>query len=330
MAWSWTDEDRHTAEKFRLARLREQVPQLRRSLLHLDLEYVLHVYTYDPVDAAALTLFADEFQQQVYLILGCRQVSVWLENELAYARVIDLQSALTLAIFDEEDTLMIATAERPTETASPNAASVAPVNPTLPGQTLAAIAEDTEQPLESIQAWIAEHGWPIIPFNGELIISGDAAIAALNHFSEVLKQQRLAKRGLLQTPVNMEMNGSTPEPEPIILPEPTASQPKAKSTARSTARAAQPKETRPALTLPAGYANKIIKGQTRTNFERALPVNPDLRAKYLEAIANETDDGKLFVDRVVSAIVRKFKGNKDKLTANVMQLAKKMQAEPAS
>lgn len=319
----WTNEDRRIAEEFRLKRLRGQIPQLQRSLLHLDLEYVLHVYTYKQIDAAALTVFATEFQQQVYITLGCRDVSVWFENELAFQRSLDLQSALTLDDDDEDLPMSTAVAERASDATMSASADNAPsVMASLPGQTIAAIAEDTDQPVESIQSWIGEHGWPIIPFNGDLIISGEAAIAALKHFSEVQTQQRLAKRGLLQ-PVNADRNGSAPEPA-----DPPATQPVAKPKATKSTKTprSMSSRVRPNLTLPAAYPSRIIKGQTKKNFERALPVKPELRGKYLQEIVNETADGKLFVDRVVTAIVKKFGGSKDKLAANVIGLAKSMQA----
>lgn len=172
-----------------------------------------------------------------------------------------------------------------------------------------------------IRAWIAEHDWQIIPFNGEEIVAGIAAIAAIDHFTVVLMQQRKAKRGLqINTSLApaIESNGASTaaEPEPVATAEPET----------------KPERTRsPRLTmsLPRGYSSKVAR-TTRTSLERALPQALQLQLEYLEQIVAETDKGKAFLHSIAEAMVKKYGGDKARNMANLLEMAKKIQTELAT
>lgn len=315
--WNWTEIDYHLIEDLGLARVMQLYPVLLKTWLHLDEDYVLNIHACNSENIKCLKFVWAELRQQAYFTLGIRDVWLWFEGEVIVQSAIGLKSAVDIRNDDEGSNMTTATATATVERSNTTTVieDLQPstfVDNKLPGQTIAAVAEDTEQPIEAVRAWIQEHNWQIIPFNGEEVIAGDVAIAAIDHFTMLLIQQRKAKRGL-QTGAPAETNGAAKSP----APEPVAAAPE---------KVAPAKASRSSLVLPSGYANKVAKS-TRLSLERALPQRPQARSEYLEQIVSETDKGKAFLDKVAAAITRKFGGTKEKTIANLLEMAKRMQGE---
>lgn len=317
---TFTDKDRTLAEAFRMARLMHSIPTLIDCLVYPDLEDTLHIHTQDPKIFASLQLFSRDLQQQAYWLAGVREICLWNGGEDP-AEQYSVESSSDVII--EHSHMTTATLDRPAtyETSATADKTSTNVDKNLPGQTIAAIAEDTQQDINEIRDWCRENGWPIIPFGNDEIISGEAAIAALDWFGQILIQQRKAKRGLVGgTPATPEpeaapaVNGKAPEPI-AATPEPEAA-PATKSTSRP-------------LALANGFRNKATKGNARTNLLKALPTREDNKSKYLEEIVSGSDRGMAFLEKVASAITSRFGGDKEKMIDSLMSAAKKLQAETA-
>jgi hypothetical protein len=307
MSWlTFTDADRALAETFRMARLLHAIPTLIDCLVYPDLENTLHIHTQDPKVFASLQLFSRDLQQQAYVVAGVREVCLWNGEEDPVERL-SLQSIADM--IEIEEPLMVATLERSAMT-SETSAMAEKIN--LPGQTLAAIAEDTEQDITVIRDWCRENGWAIIPFGDQEVVAGEAAIAALDWFGQILIQQRKAKRGLTAIPQPALTNGKMPEP----IPEP---EPKAES------KPAAPRQ----LALAAGFKTKIKKNNTRANLLAALPVKADIRAEYLNEIVSGSEKGTAFIEKVASVIVEKTGGDKTRMIASLNKTAKAEMAKAA-
>lgn len=187
------------------------------------------------------------------------------------------------------------TAVAPVSTPAP----IAPANPTaMPGCTIAMIAADVEASVEAVRDWLVGQGAVVIPFNGDEVVTGEAAILAVNHFTPLLIQRRLADRGLsLQvSPQAAPQNNSKP------------------------ARRAS------ALKLPAAYAKNLTKSP-KTSLERLLPSDSEARLTYLEAIATETEQGRAWLDRVTKAFVARYGTDPEKGRIAFLTAARKMFSE---
>lgn len=300
--WDWTEADIITAQRCRLARLMQVIPELQQTIVLLDLEYVLQIHSNDVQVIPGLLSRLKQIQQEVYIVLGCSEIKLWSGHELIAYESLGLQSTVDTRNDHEGSIMVTTTTDRSTVPALNSSTKV----DILPGQTISAIAEDTEQPIESIRAWIQEQNWPIIPFNGEEVIAGDVAIAAIDHFTLILIQQRKAKRGLQTSPA-AELNGAF-DPKALVT---------------------ESIQTAPAvfrMNLPRGYSNKLAKNN-RANLVRALPQKPQLRLQYLEQIVSGTAQGKEFLSKIADATIKKYGGDKVKVSDSLLEIAKTIQAE---
>lgn len=310
MTWlTFTEADLTLAEAFRMARLMQVIPTLIDCLVYPDLENVLHIHTQDPKVFASLQLFSRDLQEQAYLVAGVREVCLWNGEEDPVEQY-SLESIADMIFISEDEPNMVATLERSAMTSSETSAMAEKTS--LPGQYLAAIAEDTEQTVDTIRNWCRENGWMVIPIGDGEVIAGEAAIAALDWFGQLLIQQRKARRGLAVIPQPALANGKMPETTPT--PEPA---PKAES------KPAAPRQ----LALAAGFKTKIKKNNTRGNLLAALPSKPEIKAEYLNEITSNSEKGTAFIEKVASVIVEKTGGDKTRMIASLNKTASILKAE---
>lgn len=324
MNFDWNESDQQIIDAFRLARLSHLLPILQETLLHLDLEYTLHIHAFNDDVLTALELLFPEVQERAFIVMGCCDVALWHDDQLIAQQSFDLQSLVhTRNGIDEDFFMSTAIAEAPTLTVTPRIEPPStPAPPKLPGQTLSAVADIVQQPVELVRAWVQEQDYQIIPFGTEEIVAGDVADATLNHFGSIWLQQQKAKLGL-----SSPRSAATTAPESngkATLETPT---PAIETETKTSAKADRIKAGRiRSLTLPRSYATKVAK-QPKISLERALPQRDQLRAQYLHEMAEQTERGMEFLDKVAAAITKKFGGDKSKLIGNLLQAAKKMQSE---
>ncbi len=318
MSWlTFTDEDRTLANAFRFARLVMCIPTLQQAILRIDPKNTLHIHTQNPTDLASLQLFSHDLQYQVYIVLGCREVHLWDDRDL-----VEQYSLESIEDVIEHSQLIMSTAtltlDRPAayNASSDSQTSAVADKTSLPGQTLAAVAEDTEQDINEIRDWCRDQGWPVIPFGDSEVISGEAALAALDWFGQILIQQRKAKRGL--------MIGAITSSEPS---EPTfnGTAPESDASAEAPTLDKEPKNIR-ALALASSFKSKVVKNNARVNLMRALPAKPEAQAEYLNEIVSGSERGTLFLEKVAATIMDKFGGDQSKLIESLRKSAKNIQA----
>lgn len=302
-----TNADRLRLERARHERFRSLFP-LSQAILHLDLEETLHIRVETLAEIGQLNPVKNALLAQAWLTFRAGGVALWMGNHcrwiagfLGNSAAIDvdiLESLSAMSAMHDEDSTMITLekAEAPTAVAP---APIAPTNSTaMPGCTIAMIAADCEASVEAVRDWLLSQSAVIIPFNGEEVVTGEAAILAVSHFTPLLIQRRLADRGLsLQiSPQATPQNNSKP------------------------ARRAS------ALKLPTGYAKTLTKSP-KTSLERLLPSDAEARLTYLEAIATETEQGRAWLDRVTKAFTAKYNTEMEKGRIAFLSAARKMFSE---
>lgn len=234
MDFNLSTHDERLLQRMRLSRLAEVMSELAAPLLHLDLNYILHIHCSELADAQAIADQSKVLREQVWLILGCDHIVVWQGWDAVAEWVGDFRAQsedpLELVANELENPMPTATLEK---TAAPK---ISKQSMALPGQTLSAIASDLEQDISTIREWFANRQVTVIPFAGEEIVSGEDAIAAYTYFEPMVIQARMAKRGL--TPVTL--NGASENGVVVTEAKPrttrkTAAKPAAKTTTRKTA-----------------------------------------------------------------------------------------------
>ena len=68
----------------------------------------------------------------------------------------------------------------------------------LPAQNVAEIAADMQQTLDVMLQWLKSEPSPVMYFEGKWVVSGEGAIAAIQHFSKDIANRCLNRRGLLK------------------------------------------------------------------------------------------------------------------------------------
>jgi hypothetical protein len=316
----YSESDLRTLEQMRLVRLREVAAPLKDLLLHLDLEYTLHIHCNSRAEAEALIAEGIELGQRCYLVLGCAEVAIWAEGDRLLKESVSL-SLLEWKALESESTLFLEELAMATAVQSKPQAIAPVIQPNwssnkLPGQPLSAIAADVEQDAGTVKAWLQEQGAPIIPFNGEDIVTGEAAIAAINHFTPLLINARLQKRGLGQMESGNAAAGQNGNGGATAATETVEAPAEAPAEAPTEATKAPKRMALPAkLDLVKTIRNSLVK---------ALPKEAGLKTTYLKAIAEETEEGKRFLSRLSNAYVKKFGGESAAVSSSFLAAAKKM------
>jgi len=141
----------------------------------------------------------------------------------------------------------------------------------VPGQSLAALAADTEQPESDIRTWLRSKDFEIVNWQNAELVSGEAAIAICQHFYPILQKQRMTKMGLVlvaePAPI-AATNGKEPVPAPAPLRLKT-------------------------------FEVSEIHAETLTNALTAQFDSPTERLEMLEAIQGKTDLGRALSAAIV-------------------------------
>jgi hypothetical protein len=112
----------------------------------------------------------------------------------------------------------------------------------LPAQNVAEIAADMQQSLEVMLNWLKAEPSPVMYFEDKWVVSGEGAIAAIQHFSKDIATRCLARRGLLRNPAPASKT-TQPDGKATLAGSPkgnatgkTAAKPAAKSKSKATAK----------------------------------------------------------------------------------------------
>lgn len=100
----------------------------------------------------------------------------------------------------------------------------------LPAQDVAVIAADMQQDLDVMLQWLRSEPSPVMYFDGKWVVSGEGAIAAINHFSKDIANRCLERRGLLQA--SAPASKSTQPDGKAAAPGKMAAKPAAKTSAK--------------------------------------------------------------------------------------------------
>ena len=115
-----------------------------------------------------------------------------------------------------------------------------PTTNELPAQSVAEIAADMQQDPDVMLNWLRTKPSPVMHFEGKWVVSGEGAIAAIEHSSKDIATRCLARRGLLKEAAPASKS-TKPDGKAIAPAAKTAAKPSAKKkTAAKKATTAKP------------------------------------------------------------------------------------------
>ena len=79
-----TENDRHRIITSGLQRLLEEFEVLRRPVVDVSDERTLHIYAYNEDTVSEISVLLPDIQRQAYLSIGCRYLSLWLDDVAIY------------------------------------------------------------------------------------------------------------------------------------------------------------------------------------------------------------------------------------------------------
>jgi hypothetical protein len=249
-------EDLLRLERLQLDRLYELYPCLKQYLLHLDLEYCLNLYCSDLALAQELILDAPELLENCYLVMGCREVAIWLESDrLWQAEFTPEGIKLGIDLQEPFDAMPTATVERP------QAQQKASSEQKFKSATLETVAREvaavTGQSLEvaanlTIEA-VPQSNWRYR--DGNMMLPTDATLQTLTLLRDRLNGAIDKFNGVSAEPP-AEANGATDSAAAI---EPVEAKPPAKRSVKPAAK----KSTRSAKTTAKAGTSKTVKPKTQ-------------------------------------------------------------------
>jgi hypothetical protein len=280
-----TEYDLWRLESQSLRRLQQQIAVLEASRLYIDLDGNLHIQCVETGQVAALLAIEATLKEQIYLVLGVWHVSLWLANEQVWeaeTRSIleyelprlsskELESISTAIL--QEDAMATATLENST-------------SPTqiIDQATEAAVAPAVSQMVgDRLQAYFAGES-----FAGLVRSEVEKQVGeAIAHFQQSLNG--VAKAPEIIDVMHQSEAEAAPAPEPGARIEVTHN---GKANVK--------------LKLPRGIEFMVTPSGIRPNLLRALPNDPHQQRLYLEIIVEELDNGKKWLNRLVTILHKRF------------------------
>lgn len=287
-----TDENLQELEpilrKARLARLREQMQVIEPSTtIDIDLSYNLHITASKVEEVAALVVLESHLRQQVWLVLACQSIYLWLADtptQIAHYTVEDLES-WTKQILEVTDMPAVAeVADAPAISTIVQQATLESLAPKLSNvidQELVSFLKSAE-----FKALVEEQVRALV---------GDRLQSMLDTW---LGGSNGAQPESAVT-IDVTPESATPEPSPTDTSTETVPPTTAKKNGSSKSKAA-------ALKVPDGYI-QLISTRYSTALDKLLPSDQTERIHYLEAIAKETGPGKTWLNRISTALDEKYK-----------------------
>ncbi|HEY9697012.1 MAG TPA: hypothetical protein V6D10_07100 [Trichocoleus sp.] len=281
----FNDDDRQKLDKHRVLRL-SQLPLFHGTNIGL-IDGIVHISCLTAESVDRLLEEKIDVKWWVWTVAGSQCIIMWFANQQVWgwergtetfpkASSGDdnlepfedghLESLLSTVIIPEESDMTAATLDRPQAQSSTATQTRTKLSKLLPGAALRHIAEDMEQSVDTIRAWVQEHNYLIILFGGEEVIPNDVALEAYDHFTRIMQENRLRKRGLL----------TVAEPPIEVMPE-TAPQTNGKASEAAIESVEAKLETEPAPTNT--KATRKTTAKTDSDKSQTKPKTTSTRAK---------------------------------------------------
>lgn len=262
-----TDRDREIFKTAYYQRIRDLLPDGEATMVQVDAERTLHVVACSEEHCAQLARPEYCLPSIAWISAGADHVVVWLatsedgrmrfwEAPSEQDWILDPEVDLELMAKDLSETVPMPTAiaEAPATTPT-KSATVADLPSNLPqpapAQNLAELATDLQQSEAEVLAYLASNGFQAFSYEGRTLVTPEAAIAAVNHFSSLIGQRILQRRGLWGN----STNGTAPTPAIEATPTKAVSTSRPKQGVKPKTTASKPKATGKAKAAPTADTN---------------------------------------------------------------------------
>ncbi|MBE9178582.1 hypothetical protein IQ268_08425 [Oculatella sp. LEGE 06141] len=323
MTFELTEEDFSLLRRSRQLRLHTELQLHPSTFLYLDSAYQMHICCIESSQACNLLQRKSEVRDLVWLITGCEQVTLWLNQERVWAEATreilprlsseELESIATAII--EDIGMGTAILEKPAaQTASTQVLAInenfVPID-----QLAEQISSITGQPTAIIIKQILA-AKPEMDFDGTTYtVAPNAGDTVIDYWAAELK----AKIRSLPAPVvpvtEAKQNGAATG---ITINEPDAVEVEEESKSS-------------ALKLPSGFG-KSVSNRYQPTLSKLLPKDEEQQSFYIVQITSETDAGKDFLSRIAKAIAKKYNNKPDEKRAyeGLLKVAKTMRQATAA
>lgn len=292
-----SENDLFRLEQARFARLRELVDLPQQCVQHLDLDCSLSIVATNQGDSEALLEKRELLQAIAYRVLGTRELSLWFNHKSVWhGETLFSSSSVQDSGLELESTTELEEVSMGTATIDRDA-----------------IAATTRTELnETVNAQI-----------DEVIQQEVRAVLDESSLQQRVRERLTLFLGQASGSFNGTTNGAVATMEPPAKTT-TGRKATAKRSTKSPTKPAgksEPKAT--ALKLPRGFATQV-SNRYKQVIEKFLPEGDD-RELYLEAVCNETAEGKEWLMKIATAISKKYKNlEPDKAYQGLLDNAQKL------